>query len=93
MGGCHFEAGLIVDESAVSPRLGTTRRTPFVPHRHAPFETLRDWECFDAEPGKIPPARFASIHPRLQQLEEAQLIPEAFDRLIADLKSSDSKIK
>jgi hypothetical protein len=40
-----------------------------------PFETLRDRECFDADLGRIPPAGSRVFHPRLQQLEEPQLIP------------------
>ena len=49
--GCHSEASLIGEESAVSLRLRTTRPTRFVPRRPAPFETRRDWDCFDADPG------------------------------------------
>ena len=70
--GCHSEASLIVEESAVSPRLGTTRPTAFVPHRPAPFESRRDWECLDADAGGIPPARFARISPPTSALEEPQ---------------------
>jgi hypothetical protein len=72
--GCHSEAGLIVEEP-VSPRLGTTRPTGFVPHRPAPFESRRDWECFDADAGRIPPARFASISSPTSAREEPQPIP------------------
>ena len=64
------------------------------PIRLAPLETLRDWECFDADSGKdsareireyfIPDFSSWKIHDSYQ---------EAFQRLISDLKASDSKPK
>jgi len=53
------------------------RRVLF-PIRLAPFETLRDWECFDADTGKDSPARFASISSRLQQLKNHDPIRKPF---------------
>src|SRR6266851_3675837 len=46
--------------SRVSPRLGTSHPQVLFPVGRR-FETLRGWECYGAEPGRIPPARFASI--------------------------------
>jgi len=37
------------------------QRRVLFPIRLAPFETLRDWELFDADTGKDSAARFASI--------------------------------
>ncbi len=37
------------------------QRRVLYPIRLAPYEALRDWECFDADTGKDSAARFASI--------------------------------
>ena len=51
------------------------QRRVLFPIRLAPFEILRDCECFDADTGKDSATRDSRVfHPRLQQLEEPRLL-------------------
>jgi len=84
--GCHSEAGFIVEESAVSPRLGTTRPTRFVRHRLAPFETCATGSASTPTRGKIP-----HLIPDFSNWKNQNSYWAAFNRLVASLKSPDSK--
>jgi TIR domain/Pentapeptide repeats (8 copies) len=64
------------------------------PIRLAPFETLRDWECFDADAGKDSAREIREYFiPDFSNWEDHDFYQEAFRRLIADLKSPASKLK
>jgi len=69
------------------------RRVMF-PIRLAPFETLRDWECFDADTGKDSAREIREYFiPDFSNWKNHDSYQEAFQRLISDLKASDSKPK
>ncbi len=69
------------------------RRVLF-PIRLAPFETLRDWECFDADTGKDSAREIREYFiPDFSNWKNHDSYQEAFQRLISDLKTSDSKPK
>jgi uncharacterized protein YjbI with pentapeptide repeats len=69
------------------------RRVMF-PIRLAPFETLRDWECFDADTGKDSAREIREYFiPDFSNWKNHDSYQEAFRRLIADLKASDSEAK
>ncbi len=62
--------------------------------RAAPFETLRDWECFDADTGKDSAREIREYFiPDFSNWKDHDSYQEAFDRLIGDLKASDSRTK
>ena len=57
----------------------------------APFETLRDWECFDADTGKDSAREIREYFiPNFSNWKNHDSYQEAFRRLISDLKASDS---
>lgn len=61
------------------------------PIRLAPFETLRDWECFDADAGKDSAREIREYFiPDFSNWTNPDSYEEAFRRLIADLKSRES---
>jgi uncharacterized protein YjbI with pentapeptide repeats len=69
--------------------LRDNRRVLF-PIRLAPFETLRDWECFDADNGKDSAREIREYFiPDFSNWKDHDSYQEAFRRLIADLKASD----
>ena len=69
------------------------RRVLF-PIRLAPFETLRDWELFDADTGKDSAREIREYFiPDFSNWKNHDSYQEAFQRLISDLKTSDSKPK
>jgi hypothetical protein len=69
------------------------RRVLF-PIRLAPFETLRDWECFDADTGKDSAREIREYFiPDFSNWKNHDSYQEAFQTLIRDLKASDSKPK
>jgi len=69
------------------------RRVLF-PIRLAPFETLRDWEGFDADTGKDSAREIREYFiPDFSNWKNHDSYQEAFQRLISDLKTSDSKPK
>jgi len=66
------------------------RRRVLFPIRLAPFETLRDWECFDADTGKDSAREIREYFiPDFSKWKNHNSYQEAFNRLVADLKVSD----
>jgi hypothetical protein len=53
------------------------------PLRLVDFETLRDWECFDADTGKDSPGDPGVFHTRLQNWKNHDDYKKAFDRTAA----------
>jgi uncharacterized protein YjbI with pentapeptide repeats len=70
------------------------QRRVLFPIRLAPFETMRDWECFDADTGKDSAREIREYFiPDFSNWKNHDSYQEAFQRLISDLKASDSKAK
>jgi uncharacterized protein YjbI with pentapeptide repeats len=70
------------------------QRRVLFPIRLAPFETLRDWECFDADTGKDSAREIREYFiPDFSNWKDHDSYQEAFQRLISDLKASDAKPK
>jgi hypothetical protein len=70
------------------------QRRVLFPIRLAPFETLRDWECFDADTGKDSAREIREYFiPDFSNWKNHDSYQEAFQRLIGDLKASDSRSK
>jgi hypothetical protein len=70
------------------------QRRVLFPIRLALFETLRDWECFDADTGKDSAREIREYFiPDFSNWKNHDSYQEAFQRLISDLKASDSKPK
>jgi hypothetical protein len=70
------------------------QRRVLFPIRLAPFETLRDWECFDADTGKDSAREIREYFiPDFSNWKDHDSYQEAFQRLIGDLKASDAKAK
>jgi uncharacterized protein YjbI with pentapeptide repeats len=70
------------------------RRRVLFPIRLAPFESLRDWECFDADTGKDSAREIREYFiPDFSNWKDHDSYREAFQRLISDLKASDAKPK
>ncbi len=70
------------------------QRRVLFPIRLAPFETLRDWECFDADTGKDSAREIREYFiPDFSNWKNHDSYQEAFQRLITDLKASDAKPK
>ena len=70
------------------------QRRVLFPIRLAPFETLRDWECFDADTGKDSAREIREYFiPDFSNWKNHDSYEEAFQRLISDLKASDAKPK
>jgi uncharacterized protein YjbI with pentapeptide repeats len=70
------------------------QRRVLFPIRLAPFETLRDWECFDADTGKDSAREIREYFiPDFSHWKNHDSYQEAFQRLLSDLKASDSKLK
>jgi TIR domain/Pentapeptide repeats (8 copies) len=68
------------------------KRRVLFPIRLAPFETLRDWECFDADTGKDSAREIREYFiPDFSNWKNHDSYQEAFQRLVSDLKASDSK--
>jgi uncharacterized protein YjbI with pentapeptide repeats len=66
-----------------------SRRVLF-PIRLVPFETLRDWECFDADTGKDSAREIREYFiPDFSNWKNHDSYQEAFRRLINDLKAQD----
>ena len=62
--------------------------------RLAPFETLRDWELFDADTGKDSAREIREYFiPDFSNWKNHDSYQEAFQRLLSDLKASDAKSK
>jgi hypothetical protein len=70
------------------------KRRVLFPIRLAPFETLRDWECFDADTGKDSVREIREYFILdFSNWKDHDSYQEAFQRLIRDLKASDTKPK
>jgi hypothetical protein len=70
------------------------QRRVLFPIRLAPYETLRDWECFDADTGKDSAREIREYFiPDFSNWKNHDSYQEAFQRLISDLKASDAKPK
>jgi TIR domain/Pentapeptide repeats (8 copies) len=70
------------------------QRRVLFPVRLAPFETLRDWECFDADTGKDSAREIREYFiPDFSHWKNHDSYQEAFQSLIRDLKASDAKPK
>jgi hypothetical protein len=70
------------------------QRRVLFPIRLAPFATLRDWECFDADTGKDSAREIREYFiPDFSNWKNHDSYQEAFQRLISDLKASDAKPK
>jgi hypothetical protein len=73
---------------------GVLKRRVLFPIRLAPFETLRDWECFDADTGKDSAREIREYFiPDFSHWKNHDSYQEAFQSLIRDLKASDGKLK
>ena len=73
---------------------GILKRRVLFPIRLAPFATLRDWECFDADTGKDSAREIREYFiPDFSNWKDHDSYQEAFQRLIGDLKASDAKAK
>src|SRR6202050_4584429 len=70
------------------------QRRVLFPIRLASFETLRDWECFDADTGKDSAREIREYFiPDFSHWKNHDSYQEALQRLISDLKASDAKPK
>jgi hypothetical protein len=70
------------------------QRRVLFPIRLAPFETLRDWELFDADTGKDSAREIREYFiPDFSNWKNHDSYQEAFQRLLSDLKASHSKAK
>jgi uncharacterized protein YjbI with pentapeptide repeats len=68
------------------------KRRVLFPIRLAPFETLRHWECFDADSGKDSAREIREYFiPDFSNWKDHDSYQEAFQRLISDLKASDAR--
>lgn len=66
------------------------KRRVLFPIRLAPFETLRDWECFDADTGKDSAREIREYFiPDFSNWKDHDSYVEAFARLLKDLKAQD----
>lgn len=66
--------------------LNEQRRILF-PVRLVTFESLRDWECFDADTGKDSAREIREFFiPDFSQWKDQNSYQQAFDRLLCDLK-------
>src|SRR5579863_100776 len=62
------------------------------PVRLASYEALRDWKCFDADTGKDSAREIREYFiPDFSNWKDHDSYQEAFQRLISDLKASDTK--
>jgi uncharacterized protein YjbI with pentapeptide repeats len=69
------------------------KRRLLFPIRLVPFESIREWECFDADTGKDSAREIREFFiPDFSNWKNHDSYQEAFERLITDLKVSDAKI-
>jgi len=67
------------------------KRRVLFPIRLAPFETLRDWECFDADTGKDSAREIREYFiPDFSNWKDHDSFQKAFQRLLNDLKAQGS---
>jgi hypothetical protein len=68
------------------------KRQMLFPVRLVEFEALRDWECFDSDTGKDSAREIREYFiPDFSRWKDHDTYIKAFDRLLRDLKSSDTK--
>jgi hypothetical protein len=73
---------------------GVLKRRVLFPVRLVPFETLRAWECFTADTGKDSAREVREYFiPDFSDWKNHDSYQEPFQRLLSDLKASDSKPK
>ena len=69
------------------------KRRMLFPLRLVEFNTLRNWECFDADTGKDSAREIREYFiPDFSRWKEHEPYQEAFDRLLRDLKSEDAAV-
>lgn len=69
------------------------KRRVLFPIRLAPFETLRDWECFDADTGRDSAREIREYFiPDFSNWKDHDSYQVGFTRLLKDLKAHDSKV-
>lgn len=67
------------------------KRRVLFPIRIAPFETLRDWECFDADTGKDSAREIREYFiPDFSNWKSYESFEEAFQRLLNDLRAEEA---
>jgi uncharacterized protein YjbI with pentapeptide repeats len=67
------------------------KRRVLFPIRLAPFKTVRDWECFDADTGKDSAREIREYFiPDFSKWKDHDSYQEAFQRLLSDLRASGS---
>ena len=70
------------------------QRRVLFPIRLTPFEALRDWKCFDGDTGRDLAREIREYFiPDFSNWKKHDSYQEAFQRLISDLKASDTKPK
>jgi hypothetical protein len=70
------------------------KRRMLFPVRLVDFETLRDWECFDADTGKDSAREIREdFIPDFVRWNDHDSYQEQFDRLLKDLKATDPRTK
>ena len=73
-------------------REGREKRRMLFPVRLVDFETLRDWECFDADTGKDSAREIREFFvPDFSHWKDHDSYQKEFERLLRDLKAEDSK--
>ena len=81
-----------------APPLSGRGNSPASRRDSARFETPRDWECFDSDTGKDSAREILAYFiptsaTDFRNWKKRPSYQEAFNPLVADLKSSDSKFK
>ncbi|HST20532.1 MAG TPA: toll/interleukin-1 receptor domain-containing protein [Blastocatellia bacterium] len=67
-------------------------RRKLFPIRLVDFETIKDWECFDADTGKDLAVELREYHiPDFSNWKEHDSFKQGFSRLLRDLKAEESK--
>src|SRR5207248_3234926 len=68
------------------------KRRKLFPIRLVDFETIRDWECFDADSGKDLGVEIREYHtPDFSNWKDHDSFDAAFARLLKDLKAEESR--
>ena len=64
------------------------KKAVLFPVKLVPFETIRDWECFDADTGKDSAAEIREYFiPDFSEWKQHDKYKKAFERLVEDLKA------
>jgi hypothetical protein len=71
----------------------TGNPTHVIPHTIVDFETLQNWECFDADTGKDSALEIREYFvPDFSDWKNHDQYREAFERLLRDLKAEDHDV-